>query len=163
MSKRMRNPEALAEGDVRRTTASISYNKPFDRGSWATSFIWGRNHENHNGEIFNLNGYVAESTVNFLDKNYLYARLEWVDKNGLLRDEDRLRLGIADHHPSFRIGAYTFGGARDLWESEKLRVAVGGDLTFYSKPPVLNAIYGDNPVSGRIFLRFRPGKMKMTH
>ena len=159
----LRNPEALEEGDVRRTTASIGYNKNFDRGNWATSVIWGRNHENHNGEFFNLNGYVAESTVNFLDKNYLYARLELVDKNALLREEDRVRLGIADHHPSFRIGAYTFGGARDFWTSEKLRVAVGGDVTFYSKPAVLNVIYGDNPVSGRVFLRFRPGKMSMTH
>src|SRR6185369_8981056 len=63
----LRNPEALEPGDVRRTTASISYNKPFERGNWASSLIWGRNHESHGGEIFNLNGYVAESTVKFLD------------------------------------------------------------------------------------------------
>ena len=140
----LRNPEALEPGDVRRTTASISYNRPFDRGNWASSLIWGRNHENHGGEIFNLNGYVAESTVNFLDKNYLYTRLELVDKNALLRDEDRLLLGITDHHPSFRIGAYTFGGARDIWGSEKISVALGSDVTFYSKPAQLDPIYGDN-------------------
>ena len=131
-------------------------------GNWATSLIWGRNHENHGGEIFNLNGYVAESTVNFLDKNYLYTRLELVDKNALLRDEDRLLLGITDHHPSFRIGAYTFGGARDIWTTEKLRLAIGGDVTFYSKPEALDAIYGNNPTSYRFFLRFRPGKMDMS-
>ena len=90
----LRNPEALEPGDVRRTTASISYNKPLARGNWATSLIWGRNHENHGGEIFNLNGYVAESTVNFLDKNYIYTRLELADKNQLLRDADRALLGI---------------------------------------------------------------------
>ncbi|HEV2884489.1 MAG TPA: hypothetical protein VGW36_06495, partial [Pyrinomonadaceae bacterium] len=88
----LRDPEALEPGDVRRTTASISYNRPFTRGSWASSLIWGRNHENHGGEIFNLNGYVAESTVNFIDKNYLYTRLELVDKNSLLRDADRTLL-----------------------------------------------------------------------
>jgi hypothetical protein len=158
----LRSPEALEPGDVRRTTASISYNRPITKGSWATSLLWGRNHENHGGEIFNLNGYVAESTVNFLDKNYLYTRLELVDKNALLRDEDRVLLGITEHHPSFRIGAYTLGGARDIWTSEKLRVAIGGDLTFYSKPAILEAIYGNNPNSYRFFLRFRPGRTTMA-
>ena len=158
----LKNPEALEPGDVRRTTASISYNRAFARGSWASSLIWGRNHENHGGEIFNLNGYVAESTVNFRDKNYLYTRLELVDKNALLRDEDRALLGITDHHPSFRIGAYTFGGARDIWTTTKLSVAIGSDLTFYSKPARLDPIYGSNPVSWKAYLRFRPGKMDMV-
>ena len=157
----LKEPEAAEPGDVRRTTASISYNRPFERGNWATSFIWGRNHENHGDEVFNLNGYVAESTVNFLHKNYLYTRLELVDKNSLLRDADRLLLGISDHHPSFRIGAYTFGGVRDIWTSEKMTVGVGTDVTFYSKPSQLDPIYGNNPTSYRFFLRFRSGKMSM--
>lgn len=160
----LRDPEVLEPGDVRRTTASISYNRQFERGNWATSLIWGRNHESHDEEIFNLNGYVAESTVNFLDKNYLYTRLELVDKNSILREADRQLLGISEHHPSFRIGAYTFGGARDLWTSEWVSLALGGDVTFYSTPSILNPIYGDNPTSYHFFLRFRPGKMNMgTH
>ena len=158
----LRNPEALEPGDVRRTTASISYNRPLEKGNWATTLLWGRNHENHGGETFNLNGYVAESTVNFLDKNYLYTRLELVDKNALLSEEDRLLLGITEHHPSFRIGAYSFGGARDIWTTEKMRVAIGGDVTWYSKPTTLDAIYGNNPTSYRLFLRFRPGKSTMA-
>jgi hypothetical protein len=156
----LRDPEATEPGDVRRTTASISYNKPFARGNWATSLIWGRNHESHGGEIFNLNGYIAESTVRFLDKNYLYTRLELVDKNSLLRAEDRLFLGITDHHPAFRIGAYTFGGARELWTTEKISTAIGSDLTFYSKPSTLDPVYGDRPISWKLFLRFRSGRMQ---
>lgn len=158
----LRNPEPLEPGDVRRTTASISYNKPFNRGNWATSLIWGRNHENHGGEIFNLNGYVAESTVNFLDKNYLYTRLELADKNQLLRDADRAFLGITDHHPSFRIGAYTFGAVRDVWNTDKISLGLGGDVSFYSKPALLDAIYGQHPTSFRLFLRVRPVQMKMS-
>jgi hypothetical protein len=158
----LRNPEALEPGDVRRTTASISYNKPFDRGNWASSLIWGRNHEGHGGEISNLNGYVAESTVKFVDRYYLYTRLELTDKNSILRDADRLSLGITDHHPSFRIGAYTFGGARDIWNTEKTSVAIGTDLTFYSKPSILDPIYGSNPVSWKAFVRIRPGPMNMS-
>jgi hypothetical protein len=158
----LRNPEALEPGDVRRTTASISYNRKFERGNWASSLIWGRNHENHGGEIFNLNGYVAESTVNFLDRNYIYTRLELADKNQLLRDEDRAQLGITEHHPSFRIGAYTFGGSREIWNTEKHSFAIGSDVTFYSKPSILDSIYGTNPVSWKIFLRLRPQKMSMS-
>lgn len=158
----LRNPEALEPGDVRRTTASISYNKPFARGNWASSLIWGRNHESHGDEIFNLNGYVAESTVKFLDRNYLYTRLELVDKNSILRETDRLSLGITDHHPSFRIGAYTFGGARDIWNTKKTSLAIGSDLTFYSKPSILDSIYGVNPVSWKAFVRLRPSPMNMS-
>lgn len=157
----LRNPEALEPGDVRRTTASISYNKPFARGNWASSFIWGRNRESHGDEEFHLNGYVAESTVSFRDKNYVYTRLELTDKNQLLRAADRQLLGITDDHPSFRIGAYTFGGARDFVTNEKMSIAVGSDVTFYSKPAALDQIYGSSPVSWKVFLRFRPGKMNM--
>lgn len=124
--------------------------------------IWGRNHESHGAlETFNLNGYTAESTVNFPDKNYFYTRLELVDKNGLLRPADRSKLGITQQHPSFRIGAYTFGGVRDVWNTNKISLGIGGDFTFYSKPAALDPIYGSHPTSYRIFLRLRPNKMKM--
>ena len=41
-------------------------------------------------------------------------------------------------------------------------MAIGSDLTFYSKPAVLDRIYGNNPVSWRLFLRLRPAKMDMS-
>jgi hypothetical protein len=157
----LKNPEALEPGDVRRQTASVSYNKRFTRGNWATSLIWGRNREEHHADFFTLNGYTAESTVQFLDKNYLYTRLELVDKSGLLNNEERTSLGITGSHPLFRIGAYTFGYARDVWTTDRLNVAVGSDLTLYSKPSVLDAVYGDNPVSYRFFIRVRPSRMSM--
>jgi hypothetical protein len=70
-------------------------------------------------------------------------------------------LGITEDHPSFRIGAYTFGGARDIWETEKAALAIGSDVTFYSKPAILDSVYGNNPVSWKLFFRIRPGKMTM--
>ena len=158
----LRSPEAQEpNADIRRTTASLQYNRPFHRGNWSAAFIWGRNHVSDAGEIHNLNGYTAESTVNFLDKNYLYTRLELVDKDDLLRPADRARLGITDHHPSFRIGAYTLGGVRDVWNTDKVALGLGSDVTFYSKPSVLDQFYGNHPVSWRIFVRIRPSKMQM--
>jgi len=158
----LRSPEAQEpDADIRRATASLEYNRPLKRGNWASAFIWGRNHVSGDGEIHNLNGYTAESTVNFLEKNYFYTRLELVDKDDLLRPADRARLGIAQTHPSFRIGAYTFGGARDFWNSDKISLAIGSDVTFYSKPAILDSIYGNNPVGWKLFMRIRPGKMDM--
>lgn len=159
----LRSPEGSEpDTDIRRATASVQYNKPLKRGNWASAFIWGRNHTSSPGETHNLNGYTFESTFNFLDKNYLYTRLELVDKNELLRALDRARLGITDDHPSFRIGAYTLGGGRELFTNDKVSMAVGSDLTFYSKPAVLDQLYANSPVSWKLFLRFRPGKMDMS-
>ncbi len=158
----LRAPEAAEpDTDIRRLTASVQYNRPLKHGNWATAFIWGRNHTSSPGEVHNLNGYTFESTVNFKTRNYLYTRLELVDKNELLRPADRTLLGITDNHPSFRIGGYTFGGARDLWNARKVSIAIGSDLSFYSKPSMLDRLYGSNPVSWRLFLRLRPAKIDL--
>ena len=85
-----------------------------------------------------------------------------VDKDELLRASDRARLGITQPHPSFRIGAYTFGGVRDVWNTNKVTLGIGSDVTFYSKPSLLDRIYGNNPVGWKLFLRIRPGKMDMS-
>src|SRR5438105_11966337 len=96
----LRSPEGQEPNtDVRRATASVQYNRPFHRGNWASAFIWGRNHTSSPTEIHNLNGYTFESTVNFLDKNYLYKRQELVDKNDLLRSSDRALLRITNDRP----------------------------------------------------------------
>src|ERR1041384_2165305 len=67
----LRSPENQEPNvDVRRTTASLQYNRKFDRGNWASSLIWGRNHVSGDAAgIINLNSYTAESTVQLLDKD----------------------------------------------------------------------------------------------
>jgi hypothetical protein len=41
-----------------------------------------------------------------------------------------------------------------------LNLGLGADVTFYSTPDALDAAYGENPVSAKVFLRIRPGIMK---
>jgi len=147
------HPEALEPGSQRRQTASIEYNRPLPRGYWATSLIWGRVQKEF--EIFPLNSYLLESTLNFLQRNYAYTRFELVDKDELFGD--------GPGHPSFRIGTYTFGGVRDLVHSHAWQLGLGADLTFYSKPAALNPIYGTDPISFHIFLRVRPGLPEHRH
>jgi mono/diheme cytochrome c family protein len=163
------NPEAIEPGNLQRLTASISHNRSWDDGNWASSLIWGRNHERHG----NSNAYLFESTANFLDKNYLYTRMELVDKQGLLEENIFGRPGLDELHPtsngfelgdrfeqSFRVGAFTFGGVRDIVADSKLRVGIGADVTFYHVPTGLKPIYGSSPTSFHVFLRIRPGRMR---
>src|SRR5580700_7634903 len=145
---RLEHPEALEPGSQWRQTASVEYDHPLARGNWATSLVWGRVHRLSNG--VNLNGYGLESTLNFLQRDYAFTRLELVDKDELFPQ--------AAVHPAYRIGAYTFGGVRDLFQNHTWQFGLGADVTFYSKPAVLDTSYGANPVSFRIFLRLRPGR-----
>ncbi|HVF41983.1 MAG TPA: hypothetical protein VM936_03175, partial [Pyrinomonadaceae bacterium] len=156
----LKNPEQLEQGDVRRQTASVQYNRPLARGNFAAALIWGRNRGEHGGGVSRTNGYTAEATLNFLDRNYAYTRLELVDRESLLTHDELHGLGFREgEHPQFRVGAYTFGGARDVWNTRKWSVAVGGDVTFYSKPRSLDPLYGRSPTSYKLFLRIRPAKM----
>ncbi len=149
-------PEALEPGDQDRQTASIEYNRPITtgwlgRGNCATSVIWGRVQKSF--ESFPLNSYLLESTLNFRTRNYAYTRLELVDKDEL----------IPGGFTPYRIGAYTFGGVRDLVQNRKWQLGLGADVTFYSKPAALNPVYGTDPVSFHVFLRVRPGLMEHWH
>jgi mono/diheme cytochrome c family protein len=163
------HPEAIEPGNLKRMTASIAYNRSWKDGNWANSLIWGRNHDLHG----NSNAYLLESTVNFLDKNYFYTRMELVDKQGLLEENIFGRPGLDEFHPIgggfesgnrfdqfFRVGAFTLGGVRDIVTESKLRVGIGADVTFYHVPDGLKAIYGSSPASFHVFLRIRPGKMQ---
>src|SRR6202167_1440992 len=99
---RLEHPESFEPGSQRRQTASVEYVRPFNQGSWASSVVWGRVHDVFDDH--NLNGYLLESTANFNLRNYVFTRVELVDKDELFPDDPLL--------PSYRIGAYTFGGAR---------------------------------------------------
>jgi len=150
---RLEHPEALEPGSQWRQTASVEYDRPLTRGNWATSMIWGRVHKIETGT--NLNSYLIESTVNFQTRNYVFSRLELVDKDELFP--------AAPAHPAYRIGGYTFGGERDVVQNRAWQLGLGADVTFYSKPAVLDAAYGTNPVSFQIFLRLRPGTSRRDH
>jgi hypothetical protein len=144
---RLEHPEALEPGSQWRETASVEHNRPLPRGNWATSLVWGRVHKIATDTT--LNSYLLESTVNFLNRNYAFSRIELVDKDELFPQ--------ALVHPVYRIGAYTFGGVRDLVHNRAWQMGLGTDVTFYSKLAVLDSAYGAHPVSFQIFLRFRPG------
>ncbi len=147
------HPEALEPWNQWRQTASVEYDRAVAAGNWATSLVWGRVHEI--GTPTHLNSYLLESTLNLLRRDYAFTRLELVDKDELFP--------LAVAHPAYRIGAYTFGGVRDVVQNHAWQLGLGGDLTVYSKPAALDAAYGNHPVSFQIFLRVRPGLPESQH
>lgn len=150
---RLEHPEALEPGSQWRETASVEYNRPLAAGHWATTAIWGRVHKIATGRT--LNSYLLESTLNLLNRDYVFTRLELVDKDELFPQEP-----VQD---VYRIGACTFGAERDLIQNRAWQLGLGADVTFYSKPSALDASYGNNPVSFQIFLRMRPGRADKAH
>jgi hypothetical protein len=170
-------PDALKLGDESRTTASISHNRAWSEGYVTSSLIWGRNDTKGHGIS---NSYLLESTLNVRSKNYLYTRVELVDKSLLFLPNvfnrpgrfstiaASLRADPIDltprHHflPALgagRVRAYTLGGVRDIYADSEWRVGMGADVTFYGVPPPGRLGYDTNPVSFHLFLRVRPGKV----
>jgi hypothetical protein len=148
------SPEALHPGeDIQRMTASAMYNRPIARGNWASTLLWGRNHSLETG--LNWNGYLAESTLGFADRNYFWGRIENVHRtNELLFRNIPLPPNV---HETIigRVQAYTLGFDRDFM-IPYLAIAPGAQLTVYSTPEALRTSYGSHPVGAVIFLRVRP-------
>ena len=110
---RLAHPEALEPGDQVRSTASLEYTKPHPGGSWASSLIWGRNHETATGR--NVNSYLAESVLPIQRKNFVTGRVELVDKDELFDGQPLIEQNLDILYGStFRIGEYTIGYTRDV-------------------------------------------------
>ena len=160
---RLNHPEAAEQGDVVRSTASVTYNRPLARGNWASSLIWGRNHKTF--DPHNLNSYLAESVYQFRRKNYVTGRFELVDKDELFDDDPALREHLAETvGTTFRIAAYTLGYTRDVNMVSWLDTGLGANCSFYGVPTVIQPYYSAHPVGVFFFLRARlKGKDSMMH
>lgn len=151
---RLKKPEAIEAGDIVRSTASVTYNRPFTGGHWATSLIWGRNHKTP--ERKNLNSYLLESVVQFRQRNFLTGRIELLDRDELFADQPEIREQLENTAGSvFRIAAYTLGYMRDFKLIPRLQTGLGANFTVYTIPLAIKPFYGDHPANFYVFLRVR--------
>ena len=179
--------------DSFRQSASLTYVRPFNNGHWASSLIWGRNHDleftqppttpeflasllagvgaakpkdngrrEHivliptrvRGQIYN--SYLAESTVFFRNKHWVYGRVETADKDSLLLFEEEKFVRLVEEQRYTRVRAYTMGYARELKPPAAwLRPAIGVQLMLYDTPANLADVYGAHPKGVQLFLRVR--------
>ncbi len=156
---RLASPEELyPKENQQRMTASAMYNRIFKMGNgdggWANTAVWGRTRSLTDGAIFN--SYLLESTLRFADKNFLWTRIENVDRsNELLFGEKTLPMDFEEKSVG-RVQAYTFGYDRELHLLPGIAAALGGQVTLYGVPSSLHSAYGSDPIGAVIFLRIRP-------
>jgi len=150
----LHSPEALNPNEnVRRMTASLMYNRPLHDGNWASMLLWGRNQSLVDNNVGN--GYLLESTLLFMKKNYVWSRIENVDRTDeLLLGENLKPTGFSERYFT-RVQAYTAGYDREIGHIPHLSTAIGGQLTWYGVPGDLKPIYGSQPLGIMLFFRLR--------
>lgn len=161
----LREPEALEAGtNIHRYTASVLYNHPFSNGSYlASAFIWGRNEKrNPRFDGYGTNAFLYEATYVRKEQQSIFWRYENVEKDELFvgEDDERRPARTPVHHDEgnpeiFRINRFTIGGVQNLPIPGDLQIGVGGSISFHAIPSALNPVYGNNPISTNVFVRFR--------
>ncbi|HEY2431793.1 MAG TPA: hypothetical protein VGI12_03895 [Vicinamibacterales bacterium] len=167
-------PERIEEGDVKRTTASLSWkSSPGARWTSAT-FAWGRN-KKLGGKY---DAFLGEATHEFGTSGSIYGRAESTDvEDDVLRSgvhtaglgRKNLRAHVVLPGGISAVGAVTLGATKTLWRPRGWVAEAGGQLTGYGVPPPLTPFYTAHPWSGQVFLIVRPPAMHrmldatMTH
>lgn len=150
----IKSPEALiADEDIVRSTASAIYIHPMGKNKYVTATaVFGQNAiAGHDAS----NSALLEATLK-LRKLALYTRYEFVQKTG-----EELNLPIVSFaaDKQYPVNALTVGGSYDLYSFKGITVAAGAQLAAYKGDAALNALYGEIPLSGEVFLHFYPRLM----
>jgi hypothetical protein len=144
----LNDPEQLVPGDVRRTTASLSWTG----GAAAISGMYGHNRRQYS----DTSAWLGEATVTHGAESF-YGRVEVLQ----VETEHLLFTQIVHQpHPQELIDwlqTATVGAVHDLWKSDRgAALGIGGDVGFYGTPARLKPFYGAHPMSFHVFLRLRP-------
>jgi hypothetical protein len=151
-SGHLEHPEAAEEGNQTRSTASVTYQKSTSSGFIAASVIAGRNQTPEGPEWGNL----LEWTWKFAGKNFLYGRLESVDRDVYELVHKRQRPHGVPRERTL-VQAATLGFVRNVALLAEAETGLGADLTAYRFTSRLDSVYGRRPLSGHVFLRVRFG------
>ena len=155
-SGHLEHPEKIEDGNQTRTTASIGWTKALPGGFVAATVIAGRNATPAGPEW----GKTLEGTWKFADANFVYGRIESVDRDLYELEQKAQR---PDDVPPDRtsVDAATLGCVRNFPWLTEAETGLGIDATIYRFTRRLNAVYGAHPVSVHAFLRVRFGHMGM--
>jgi len=146
-SGRLASPEQLqANVAEHRSTASVSYNRMLESVQWQTTAAFGRD-DFMPGTA--SDAWLLESTAIFADRHTLFTRLERVAKDELFLPGQPL------YDRTFTIDSASLGYIHDFVHWHPTRVGIGGMLTGYRHPSILDAAYGEGPVSFLLFARVK--------
>ena len=146
----LHSPEQLEpEVDVRRTTASVMYNRPLADGNWQTTFAWGRNTRSPGDSS---DAFLLESAAT-CRRHTLFGRVE--------RQQNDELLGLhSEEFGPFIVGKLSLGYIYDFVRQDSWRVGAGVLGSVAQIPASLNGEepdrpYGEHPASFMGFLRVR--------
>jgi hypothetical protein len=144
----LEEPEALEPGDQRRTNVSASWSRHRNTGFTAVTAALGRNRRPYS----TLDSFLIEGTHK-AGRSSFYTRFE----NTNVETEILLFPQIVHvPHPGELVDtvrALTIGSVRDVMTLRPLVVGVGGGVTVYGVPALLQNTHGSNPVSFQLFVR----------
>jgi hypothetical protein len=141
------SPEQLEPGvDLRRTTASVSYNAHAFGQWWQTTVAWGRNSPSQGSAS---SGWLLESALKLTATQTLFGRAEHVAKDELFLP------GAPLYGESFMVNALSLGYIYDFLQLGAASFGVGGLVSSYGLPAALDAAYGYRPTSFMVFMRVR--------
>jgi hypothetical protein len=144
----LHEPELLEPGDQRRTNASVSWFRQRERGYSAVTAAVG-----WNARPFSTVHAILVEGTHHAGRTSFYGRFEdtTVETEILLFPEILHR-----PHPGEIVDpvyAFTAGTVLDVATLKGLSLGVGGDVTFYQLPPLLQITHEPHPVSFHVFLR----------
>jgi hypothetical protein len=165
----LKHPEELEPGNIQRTTTSGSWFMRNGDDYTAVTVAYGVNASDHGRR----HALLGEATKHF-GLNSLYARTEVLQVETALLQSCCASVPLggvisipcappclgadvgADPNRRDVVGAFTFGGVRDVLRRGGFEGGFGGAVTLYAVPDVLKPTHGDHPVSFQLFFRLRP-------
>jgi len=88
--------------------------------------------------------------------DFLTGRVELVHKDELFANDPQLEHRLERTAGStFRVQAYTAGYTREHGSFGHVGAGIGANVTAYAIPAAIQPFYGEHPLGGSVFLRFR--------
>ena len=141
----IKSPEQLEPAqDQHRTTASATYDMPFDNGNWQTTLAWGQNSASLGGTS---NAVLLESAASWYSHT-LFARAERVGKDELFPAPGPL------HGMLFDVSKFSLGYIYDIPVFEHVSLGLGAMGSLYDLPAALKSSYGSR-ASYTLFTRLK--------
>ena len=133
---RLEGPEQLEpDENVERSTGSVSYSVPLERGLLSLTFAGGVNRVEGEGEA----AWLLEGT-RLVDRVRLFGRIERLESHHLTGEK-------------VEVGKLSVGGSYRIAATGNLAFDLGALVSGYEVPDELEGEYGSSPLSGMVFLR----------
>ena len=149
-SGRLTAPEELEEGNVVRTTASVSWTRSASDAMSAVTAGYGRNDQAAQQAVFGEATRQRGATT-------LSARLEAVQiEDALLLDAAAPASADSRARDLHLVGELTLGALQRVGRWRGIEAGVGVNATAYAVPGAWRDAYGDHPFSAQVFVQIRP-------